>query len=55
MKRNDWQARYGVKRREIDKALLKECERSLPPIAPAPPYTNDEMHVRIARAFGRLN
>ena len=27
---NDWQTRYGKKRRAIDKAILAECERSIP-------------------------
>jgi hypothetical protein len=26
---NEWQARYGKKRRAIDRALLAECERRL--------------------------
>ena len=26
---NEWQARYGQKRRAIDRALLAECERQI--------------------------
>ena len=29
MKANDWQARFGAKRRAIDRALLAECERAI--------------------------
>lgn len=29
MKANDWQKRFGAKRRAIDKAILAECERQI--------------------------
>ena len=29
MKVNDWQTRFGAKRRAIDRALLAECERAI--------------------------
>ena len=62
MKRNDWQAKYGAKRRAIDKAILQEAERAVyiveglakgktPDLVTGPFY--DEERQRIARAFGR--
>lgn len=29
MKKNNWEKRFGAKRRAIDKALLAECERQI--------------------------
>lgn len=65
--RNDWQTRYGKKRREIDRAILAECERSIPDtLNPTTRSTTtaeslvdhrlvdrDDASQRIARAFGR--
>ena len=35
--RSDWQARYGAKRRAIDRAILAEAERWALPEAPQKP------------------
>lgn len=29
MRKNDWQLKFGAKRRAIDRALLAECERQI--------------------------
>ena len=48
IKKNDWQSRYGKKRRQIDRALLAEFERTI-----APPPEEETARAAIARAFGR--
>ena len=54
MRKNEWQRRFGAKRRAIDKRLLQECERSL-----SSPALEEEVRIdaaereRIARMFGR--
>ena len=64
MKANDWQTRFGARRRATDRALLTECERAMdleqrgglhtaktsqrPPAA-----VSDDPRAAIARAFGR--
>ena len=64
MKANDWQTRFGAKRRVIDRAILAECERAIgleergglhtaktsqrPPAA-----VSDDPRAAICRAFGR--
>jgi hypothetical protein len=65
MKANDWQTRFGAKRRAIDRALLAECERAIgleEKSAPQQPKTETPPSAansglserdRIARAFGR--
>jgi hypothetical protein len=57
MKTNDWQKRFGAARRELDRKLLAECERSLgeaPKVATRNEYrVSDELRANIARAFGR--
>ena len=65
MKANSWAARYGRRRRAIDKAILQEAERRLEAeekaarpipdtINPRRPIAlNGEEINRIARAFGR--
>jgi hypothetical protein len=50
--KNDWQARFGAKRRAIDRAILAEAERTIEePIS----FKVDARIDRdaIARAFGR--
>ena len=37
MRANDWQKRFGAKRRAIDRAILAEAERWTPPEAPQKP------------------
>ena len=49
MKNNTWQARFGAKRRAIDKALLAEAERAIG----AEEKAALEQRASIARAFGR--
>ena len=60
--KNDWELRFGNKRRRIDRDLLAETERQIAreerPIPdtpnPTPPRAlNGEKLNRIARAFGR--
>jgi hypothetical protein len=53
---NEWQARYGKKRRAIDHALLAECERQIAReerANPIPQIDRDNARRRIALAFGR--
>jgi hypothetical protein len=61
-RQNSWLARYGEKRRAIDRTILAEVERSIrqeetsfvqAAINPVPPVNNDAERERIARAFGR--
>lgn len=52
MKRNDWQARFGAKRRAIDRKILAECEREISK-APTPREAAIAAAERIAKAFGR--
>ena len=47
MKRNDWQKRFGAKRRTKDRELLAEAERRIAA------EEKDDERARIARAFGR--
>jgi hypothetical protein len=47
-KKNDWQTRFGLRRRQIDRAILAECERTI-----APPSEEETARAAIARAFGR--
>jgi hypothetical protein len=55
--KNDWQARFGAKRRAIDRAVLAEAERQISSdfIKPhqEPIDFENETARRIARAFGR--
>lgn len=37
MRANNWQKRFGAKRRAIDRAILAEAERWTPPEAPQKP------------------
>lgn len=58
MRRNDWQRRYGAKRRAIDRALLEEVERQIgleEAVAGlmARDREEEERRARLARAFGR--
>ena len=58
MKKNEWLARFGAKRRATDKAILQECERQIAKeektrdTAPAH-FVTEEMRRNIARAMGR--
>jgi hypothetical protein len=60
--KNDWELRFGNKRRRIDRDLLAEAERQIAreerlipdTPSPTPPRAlNGEELSRIARAFGR--
>ena len=62
--KNDWELRFGNKRRRIDRDLLAEAERQIAreerlipdtPNAKPPRALNGEELNRIARAFGRLS
>jgi hypothetical protein len=63
MTQNNWQARYGARRRQIDRALLAEAERALgafpepqtPKITERPSALDQDAHARIAQAFGRAS
>ena len=67
MKANDWQTRFGAKRRAIDRALLAECERAIgleenPQASTQPKPANGRSAAiseailgAIAKAFDRLN
>jgi hypothetical protein len=64
---NGWEAKFGCRRRAIDKALLAECERQIAaqdghstPKATQCPKTperaswlDDDARLQIAKAFGR--
>jgi hypothetical protein len=59
---NDWERRYGRRRRAIDRGLLEELERQIGleeaiaaelERAAAEPPPDDGARARLARAFGR--
>jgi hypothetical protein len=53
---NQWEARYGARRRAIDKKLLAEVERQIAEeerANPTPPVDRNDERQRIALAFGR--
>ena len=53
---NQWEARYGKKRRAIDRELLAECERQIAEkerANPIPQIDRNDERQRIALAFGR--
>lgn len=67
-RKNEWQSRYGARRKAIDRALLAECERTLGleeakgplpakngqrPSAVNSEAPGDDARAAIARAFGR--
>lgn len=59
MRRNDWQRRFGARRRAIDRALLEELERQIgleEAVAglAARDREEEERRARLARAFGRV-
>lgn len=58
MRRNDWQRRFGARRRAIDRALLEEVERQIGleeavEALAARDREEVERRARLARAFGR--
>ena len=57
MKANDWQTRFGVKRRATDKAYCAEAERAIAGEAKlthaGAKLTDADTRAAIARAFGR--
>lgn len=58
MRRNDWQRRFGARRRAIDRALLEELERQialeeLVDGLARVEREDVERRARLARAFGR--
>ena len=61
MKANSWTSLYGARRRQIDKAILADCERRIAleerpipdTIKPMPPTDSNTTLNRIAKAFGR--
>jgi hypothetical protein len=48
---NDWERRFGRRRREIDRAVLEAAERAI--AAEEAARELEERRVAIARAFGR--
>jgi hypothetical protein len=48
---NDWERRFGRRRRAIDRALLEELERQIASEEAAREL--EERRIAIARAFGR--
>ena len=64
MKANDWQMRFGARRRAIDRAILAECERAIGLKERAGLHTaktsqrpsaavSEDPRAAICRAFGR--
>lgn len=51
MRRNDWQKRFGARRRAIDRALLEELERRI--ALEEREREGREARERLARVFGR--
>ena len=51
--KNEWEQRFGAKRRALDRALLAECERQIAREERAAPVDRDTERRRIALAFGR--
>ena len=58
MRRNEWQRRFGARRRAIDRALLEELERQIgleEAVSGLVERDREEVErrARLARAFGR--
>jgi hypothetical protein len=48
-----WEQRHGARRRAIDRQLLAEAERAITAEERAAPPADEDVRVRLTRAFGR--